>query len=157
MIYIMIIALLFGLDSVIKYKIEKNTNTKIIKEIFNKRVIIQKYHNRGAVFELFSQKSREVAIISFGFVAFILGIFVATFGTKGNLVLKTGLALILGGAFSNTYDIISKKYVVDYLSFKVNSKYKILKRFENIVFNISDFSIIIGSMFLVLSQIKDAK
>ena len=61
-------------------------------------------------------------------------------------MLKLGLSLLLGGAFSNTYDRFTREYVVDYFSFC--SPWKGLNR---IVFNISDFCIIIGSLIAVLS------
>lgn len=63
----------------------------------------------------------------------------------GNRLLRVGLALLLGGAFSNTYDRLKRKYVVDYLSFGV--RWKGLRR---IVFNVSDFCILIGAMLSAL-------
>ena len=51
-------------------------------------------------------------------------------------MLKTGLSLILGGAYSNTYDRLFRKYVVDYVSFEVRNP-----RLRNIVFNLSDFEL----------------
>ena len=157
MIYVMITVFLFTLDSVIKHKIEKNTESGVIKELLNKRVVIRKYHNTGAMLEAFSKKQQAVAITSLTVASFISGIFVAILGTKGRAMLKTGLALIMGGAFSNTYDRLSKKYVVDYLSFKVKSKNKVLKKIEKVIFNISDFAIFIGSVFLILDEIINAE
>jgi signal peptidase II len=77
---------------------------------------------------------------------------VATLGKKGKVLLKTGLAFILGGAYSNTYDRLRRKYVVDYISFDLKSGNKLADKFKKIVFNISDFAIIIGSMFLVINE-----
>ena len=56
-------------------------------------------------------------------------------------MLKAGLSLLVGGAFSNTYDRLKRKYVVDYISFGV--KWKGLRK---VVFNVSDFCIIIGAL-----------
>ena len=116
MIYVMITVFLFALDSVIKHKIEKNTESGVIKEMLNKKIIIRKYHNTGAMLEAFSKNQHAVAKVSLAVASFISGIFVAILGTKGKSMQKTGLALILGGAFSNTCDRLTKKYVVDYLS-----------------------------------------
>ena len=72
-------------------------------------------------------------------------LFVVSLGHRGNRLLRVGLALLLGGAFSNTYDRLKRKYVVDYLSFGV--RWKGLRR---IVFNVSDFCILIGAMLSAL-------
>lgn len=78
------------------------------------------------------------------------GVYVGTLGTRGRHMLKTGLSLILGGAYSNTYDRLFRKYVVDYVSFEVRNP-----RLRNIVFNLSDFGIMIGSCLLVISQMRE--
>ncbi|HJA92944.1 MAG TPA: signal peptidase II, partial [Candidatus Eisenbergiella merdipullorum] len=61
----------------------------------------------------------------------------------GCAALKTGLSLLLGGAWSNTYDRLKRKYVVDY--FSLNVKWKPLRQ---IIFNISDFCILIGALII---------
>ena len=58
-----------------------------------------------------------------GLTVLVTLLFVLTLGTKGNKALKTGLAMLLGGAFSNTYDRLKRKYVVDYFSFGVRWKW----------------------------------
>lgn len=77
-------------------------------------------------------------------------LFVLTFSCKGGKLLKTGLAFLLGGAYSNTYDRLMRKYVVDYVSFPVKNK-----KIRNIVFNISDFCIMIGALLMVLGSAGD--
>ena len=37
----------------------------------------------------------------------------AELGMRGKKLLKAGLSLLLGGAFSNTYDRVMREYVVD--------------------------------------------
>ena len=54
---------------------------------------------------------------------------------------------MLGGAFSNTYDRLKRKYVVDYVSFPVKNE-----KIRNVVFNISDFCIMIGALLMVLGS-----
>ena len=101
------------------------------------------------------------ALLSLVFSAFVTGIFVATLGRKGKGILKTGLALILGGAYSNTYDRLRRKYVVDYFSVRPmkaeNCKNrifrKIIEKCSAIVFNLADFGIIIGAFLLVLGEL----
>ncbi len=156
MFFVIIAGMLFVADTIIKHKIEKNISFGEIKEIFNNKLIIKKYHNTGAMLSAGAKRQNIVALISLAFTAFMSGIFVATLGLKGKTLLKTGLALILGGAFSNTYDRLARKYVVDYVAFKVDSKCKLLRRFQNVIFNISDFGIIIGAVLLVINELKEA-
>ena len=68
---------------------------------------------------------------------------------RRQLVRERCLALLLGGSFSNTYDRLRRKYVVDYLSFPVKWKW-----FRDIVFNISDFCIIIGALLAALGATR---
>ena len=62
-------------------------------------------------------------------------------------MLKFGLSLLLGGAFSNTYDRLRRGYVVDYFRLNVPAK-----RIWNLIFNISDFCIVIGAVLVVLGE-----
>jgi len=54
--------------------------------------------------------------------------------------LKMSMALLLGGAYSNLYDRMKREYVVDYFGFNVKNQ-----KLRSIVFNISDFCIMIGA------------
>ena len=88
-----------------------------------------------------------VAAVSFLLTAVIFVFFVLTLGQKGNGLLKAGLSLLLGGAFSNTYDRLRRKYVVDYFSFGVK-----WQRLRCVVFNLSDFCIMIGAVLYVCAR-----
>ena len=76
-------------------------------------------------------------------------VFLSTFSLRGNSTLRAGLALLLGGAYSNTYDRLTRNYVVDYVSFPVKNK-----RVRRVVFNISDFCIMIGALLMVLGDMR---
>lgn len=56
---------------------------------------------------------------------------------------------MLGGAFSNTYDRLVRKYVVDYVSFHVP-----LKGLKKVIFNIGDFCILIGALVSLAGYYK---
>lgn len=147
MVYTAIAVLLFITDGIIKYYVEKKGKAGENLPALHGKLIVRKYHNTGAMLDIGSKNQPLVAMLSLFFTVFMTGVYVATLGTKGKTLLKTGLALILGGAYSNTYDRLKRKYVVDYVSFPVKNK-----KIRNVVFNISDFGIIIGSMILVLSS-----
>lgn len=157
--YFMTLMSLFTVDSIIKYRIEKGDSVGKQPRAGG-RIVIKRHHNRGAMLNVGDRNQHLIALLSLVLCAFVTGIFVATLGRKGKGVLKAGLALILGGAYSNTYDRLRRKYVVDYFSVhlvnveKCSSQLlgKLDDRFSSIVFNLSDFGIIIGAMLLVLSE-----
>ena len=92
-----------------------------------------------------SNSQPVVAAMSLGLAIFCTMIFVVTLGNKGNILLNTGLALLLGGAYSNTYDRLKRKYVVDYFSFGVP-----IKSVRKIIFYLSDIFIMLGAMISVI-------
>lgn len=155
--YIMTLVSLFAADNMIKHYVEACGEQQTERVILGGRLCIKKYHNTGAMLNIGDKSSQLVAVLSLVFSAFMSGIFAATLTTKGSVLLKSGLALLLGGAYSNTYDRLKRKYVVDYVSFRLpHTENKVLKKlkgmFESVVFNISDFGIIIGAMLIVASE-----
>lgn len=140
-LYLLLILGIFLGELWIKNKIENSKNLPRRA----KGLLIRRYHNTGAMLNLGQNRRQAVAAVSLAFCAITLVLFLLSLGQKGNRFLRTGLALLLGGAFSNTYDRLKRKYVVDYFSFPV--KWKPLRR---IVFNLSDFCIITGALLAAL-------
>lgn len=145
MAYLLIVAGIFLLELFIKNGIERNKDESTNERICKGTLILRKYHNKGAFLDAGQRVQPLVALVSLGLTVVVTVVFVLTLGQKGRGALKVGLALLLGGAFSNTYDRLKRKYVVDYFSFNV--KWKKLRR---IVFNISDFCILIGALMSAL-------
>ena len=155
--YIMTLVSLFATDNAVKEYIETHVAQGTQIPVLSGKIFIKNHHNTGAMFHLGGNNRSLIAVISLVFSAFVSGIFAATLTTKGNVLLKSGLAILLGGAYSNTYDRLKRKYVVDYVSFRLPpAKNKALEKLKNaletIVFNISDFGIIIGAMLIVTSE-----
>lgn len=138
---------LFITDGIIKLFVEKKGKKEEIKPFFGGKLLLRKYHNAGAMLGAGAKSPKKIALLSIIFTAFMTGIYVATLGYKGQGILKAGLSLLLGGAYSNTYDRLRRKYVVDYISFGVKGKLK------NIIFNISDFGIILGAGLMVIGEL----
>lgn len=115
------------------------------RSLFHKYIQVRRYHNKGAVLNLGQNKRRVVAAISVAMCIAAAVVFILSLGRRGNRLLRVGLAFLLGGAFSNTYDRLKRKYVVDYFSFQV--KWEPLRR---VVFNISDFCIMIGALLAAI-------
>ncbi|MCI6553332.1 MAG: signal peptidase II [Lachnospiraceae bacterium] len=146
MLYICIAGTIFAGDFFIKDCMEKRLKEGEIISKLGGAVRLRKYHNRGAFLNAGEKRRQTVALLSVLLTAVLTGVFVITLGTRGNTLLKTGLSLLLGGAFSNTYDRLKKKYVMDYFSF--GGRWSGLSR---VVFNLSDFGIIIGALIVAVS------
>lgn len=140
---------IFLLDLCVKNKIEKSLQEGEVKHFCKGRLLVRKYHNKGAFLDMGEKTPGLVAVLSLGLTLFMTVVFLATFSLRGNSALKAGLAFLLGGAYSNTYDRLSRKYVVDYVSFPVKNK-----RFREIVFNLSDFCIMIGVLLMALGEMR---
>ncbi len=140
---------IFVLDLFIKNGIERRMEEGEERPLCGERLVIRKYHNRGAFLDIGEKRQKWVALLSLCLTLFMTAVFLATFSFRGNAALKAGLALLLGGAYSNTYDRLARKYVVDYVSFPVKNR-----KLSRMVFNISDFCIIVGALLLALSGMK---
>lgn len=148
MIYIGIAVGIFVLEYLIKgYIEEKKTEEKIEKKCGG-FLWIRKYHNKGAFLNFMEKNRPAVAVVSIALSAILTVLFVMTLGNKGKPLLKTGLALLLGGAYSNTYDRLRRKYVVDYFSIHIPKGP--FRKLSTVIFNIADFCIMIGAMIIVI-------
>lgn len=136
-----IIAMIFLGDLWIKNKVERSLEEGSTRALWNGRILIRRHHNKGAMLNAGQTKQKAVAVLSVIITLAATAVFLCSLGQKGNHMLRVGLALLLGGAFSNTYDRLKRRYVVDYLSFGVKWKW-----FRNIIFNLSDFCIMIGAL-----------
>lgn len=141
----------FLLDLLLKNRIEKSMEEGEVKPICKERLLLKRYHNKGAFLDLGAKKQGVVTGLSLLLTLAMTVVFLSTFTFRGNSVLKAGLAFLLGGAYSNTYDRLVRKYVVDYVSFPVKNKH-----FRKIIFNISDFCILIGAVLITIAQIRNS-
>ena len=148
MIYALIAAGIFFLDMGIKNLIEKKVPEGETKEIGRGCLLLRKHHNKGAFLNMGEKKSGFVAILSIALTLAMTVLFLMTFSFRGSRLLKSGLALLLGGAYSNTYDRLVREYVVDYVSFDLPFGFK------KIIFNIGDFCIMIGALISTIGYSK---
>ena len=144
---VLIIAVIFCGDLWIKAQIEKRMSEGETRRLWGGRLLLKKHHNRGAMLNFGQRCQPLIAVLSLMLTCAAAALFGLSLGTRGNNLLRVGLAFLLGGAFSNTYDRLKRKYVVDYLSFGVK-----WKKLRGIIFNISDFCIMIGALFTVIGM-----
>lgn len=108
-------------------------------------IVVRRYHNTGAMLGFGEGHRWAVTAAALTMTGFLTVVFVLSLGHKGGGLLKAGLSLLLGGAFSNAYDRLKRGYVVDY--FSIDIKWEPLRR---VVFNLSDFCIMIGAMLVAI-------
>ena len=145
MVYLAVILLIFVTDLVIKNIVEKKLEMHKQIPALNNKIYLTKYHNKGAFLNSFDSRREVVMLSSIVLTVFAACLFIGTFGKKGKTGLRIALSLLLGGALSNTYDRIERGYVVDYLGFQVKNQ-----KLRNVIFNISDFFIIIGAFLTAI-------
>lgn len=145
--YILMILTIFTGELFWKEHVERETPEGSSKKALRNTVILTKHHNYGAAFNTGERRPGIVKGISVLLTVLAAIFFIFSFGTVGKGMLKFGLSLLLGGAFSNTYDRLRRGYVVDYFRLNVPAK-----RIWNLIFNISDFCIVIGAVLVVLGE-----
>ena len=133
----------FLIDEGMKNCVEEYDVLDTPKEILDGKAVLRRYHNKGAFLNFGEQKL--VSLLSVLLTVAVLVVFVLTLGMRGKKLLKAGLSLLLGGAFSNTYDRVMREYVVDYVSLKTG-----IAAIDRVVFNLADLCILIGTMAVVL-------
>ena len=138
---------IFITDLLIKNYIESMEAEGGEKPLLGGRLLLHRYHNKGAFLNIGEGRRGIVSLLSLVLTLGVTVLFLVTFTCRGSRVLKVGFSLLLGGAYSNTYDRLVRKYVVDYVSFPVKNK-----KIRNIVFNISDFCIMIGAFLMVIGS-----
>lgn len=147
--FMTIVSLIFFGDMYLKNRVEKYIPAKGAKgqerELLHGRLLLRKHHNRGMILNKGEKRQPLIAALSLGLTLVMTVVFFISLGHRGNNLLRTGLSLLLGGAFSNTYDRLKRKYVVDYLSLGVR-----WKPLGNLVFNLSDICIIVGALLAAL-------
>lgn len=145
--YMLAAVLVAAGDLRLKDRVEKNRDMHAQRPVLGGRVILRRYHNRGAAMNLGEGRSDLVCALSAALTAASLAAFCAALARKGQRLLKTGLSLLLGGAFSNTWDRLRRKYVVDYFSFSTG-----IRPLDRLVFNLADFAILIGALCAVFGS-----
>lgn len=136
--YEIIIALLIGLDQIIKVwalnSLKEIGSIPVIGNIFNLTYV----ENRGAAFGML--QDNQIIFIVVALVASCYGIYYLH-TKKVNNVGKIGIILIISGAIGNLIDRVRLGFVVDYLDFHIIWSY---------VFNLADCFVVIGTVFLCI-------
>lgn len=149
MIYIAVAAAVFLLDLAVKRQVEKKRKLGEETPILKGRIILRKYYNEGLAFDRLNKRPGLVKVLCGTMMAVLFGMWAVLLRKKENPGGKLGLSLVIGGGASNLWDRLSKGHVVDYFSIKSR-----FPRIRRIIFNLSDWFILLGSMCMLLFQRK---
>ena len=134
--YEIIVAILVGLDQIIKYwaldYLKEVKSIPIINNIFNLTYV----ENRGAAFGML--QNNQTIFILVALVASCFGLY-CLHTNKVNKIGKIGILLVISGALGNLIDRIKLGFVVDYLDFHIIWSY---------VFNLADCFVVVGTILL---------
>ncbi len=99
MIYVVIMAAVFLADYVIKDRIEKKDPKDVERTIVGGRIRLSRFHNTGMCMSIMKGRQKLVMAVSLIFTLLVTIYFIVTLTKGGSVLLKTGLALLLGGAY----------------------------------------------------------
>ncbi len=138
------------IDLFFKNKISNPKEPCKNKYICNKKIRIKFVPNYGLILNALDFNSNIASKLSLCCYIILLIVYIPLIiFIRGMHIVKLILTFIVCGATSNSYDRIKKGFVVDYINFPT------IKPIKHIFFNIGDFFIFIGSLFLaVWSLIK---
>ncbi len=140
------IAVIVGVDQLIKWIIVKNFEYKgsvPFIHIGDFEIINISYHkNTGAAFSIFSGMQIFLIIVTSIFI--IAGIYAVVSGKVKRPILVASFSLIIGGGIGNLIDRVFRGFVVDYIEVRL---------FDFAVFNLADCCVIIGAVMFLLVYI----
>lgn len=136
--YEIIIAILIGLDQIIKYwalnYLKEIESIPVINNIFNLTYV----ENRGAAFGMLQNNQSIFVVVAI--LASVFGLYYVHTKKVNNLG-KIGILLVISGAIGNLIDRVRLGFVVDYLDFHIIWSY---------VFNLADCFVVVGTILLCL-------
>lgn len=136
--YEVIVAILIGLDQIIKYwalnYLQVVESIPVINNIFNLTYV----ENRGAAFGML--QNNQTIFIIVAAIASCYGIYYLH-TKKMNNIGKIGIILVISGAIGNLIDRVRLGFVVDYLDFHI---------IWNYVFNLADCFVVVGTILLCI-------
>lgn len=136
-------------DLWLKKQVEKKIQWGKEIPVCKGKILLRHVHNEGMALNFLDKDPKAVKWLSFVLTCLVGIYMLALFGKKKNGLEKISLSFLIGGAVSNLYDRMRRKYVVDYIGFRTK-----WKKFTNITFNIGDFSIFAGAIGVIISCLK---
>lgn len=143
-------AAVFALDRLTKWLVETRVSETAVYRVIPGVFEIIRSENRGVAFGLFNDSTfewRTTLLVLVSVAAVIAVSYMLWHPEKLDRISLWALALVLGGAAGNVYDRILSGKVTDFLQVYLGT-------YPWPTFNVADSAIVIGSILLLLSQLK---
>ena len=146
MFYLFLTTGIFFLDFLIKRLMDRRLKERTQHPCLGGRLILQKYHNRGAALNLFEQYPKFMRFLHTCAIAAAGSTLLHAIRTGKHPLHTVGLAMLFGGGANNLCDRYTKGHVVDYV--RIGRGPGPLRR---IVFNLSDLFVCSGAFLAALT------
>lgn len=123
--------------------LKDNNGIILIKDFFG----LEYLENRGAAFGILQNKTILLAAVTLLVISGMI-YYIIVYKPKSKF-LRISLAMIISGALGNLYDRLFYKYVVDFILLH----YKDIYYFPT--FNVADMLVVVGTLILAISIVKD--
>ncbi len=146
------IIILFILDIVIKRWAADALKDGNNKETLNGNIRFNLLYNKGAAMGILSNKKKVLNAVTCAAVLMVIAL-IPDILKKGTVIERIGITIATAGALNNSCERIIKGKVTDYISFPKLP----FKKIKQIVFNVSDFFIMIGAVMLFIGGLINKK
>lgn len=149
MSYIFMIGIIFTVEYYMKKHMDQVRTLQEQRPMANGKIILKKYYNSGSAGNFFKDHPKCIKFAHISTLFAVIATLLYMMPKKNASIAKTGLSLLAGGGLSNLHDRLTKGYVVDYVSFGFGPK-----RFQKLVFNLADFCIFAGIIFIFIHSFQ---
>ena len=108
MLWILIAAAVCAGDLLVKHYIDTHKEENYHESVVGGHIIITRFHNPGAMLGWMKDKPKMLMGVTILGIGVLAGGLMGSLYKKKSVLIRLGLALLLGGAASNAYDRIMK-------------------------------------------------
>lgn len=141
MLSIIVIGWIILLEHYVKRHIDQAYTPQRQRPLAGGNIVLKKYYNTGVAGSFLSGHPKLARCIHISALIAVFATLLRILPKKDAAAAKLGISFLAGGGLSNLHDRLAKGHVVDYVSFGFGPK-----RFQRLVFNLSDFFIFAGSL-----------
>ncbi|MCM3732242.1 signal peptidase II [Fictibacillus nanhaiensis] len=147
MFYYLLALLVFAADQATKWIIVKKMDLGQSIPVIDQVLYITSHRNRGAAFGILQDQRYFFIVITVIVVAAVI-YYLQKHAT--DKLLKTALALVLGGALGNFIDRLLRGEVVDFVDVYIGS-------YDFPIFNVADSALVIGVGLIFIQSFMESK